>query len=310
MVDKSGRLAKARIVTDADWEGGATGVIFKAVSEGRPYPDHGLTLREWAQIPPRPVRLDQLVTTKRELGLDRLLAEDSTFYGDLFPHVVQWDGVLVPGRRPASGTAGGAAAAHHDSRPGPWTSPHRGRYRCGMTGRIAPLDLIGIDHLHSAEELEIRAVVRKFVDARLRPHVADWYFAGDLPARELALEMGKLGLLGMHLSGYGCAGVVGRRLRPGLPGAGGRRLGRAQPGQRAGLAGDVRDLEVRLGRAEGRVAAADGDRRGDRLLRPDRGRPRLRPGVDDHSRAPRRRRLDPAPAARCGSPTRRSPTSR
>jgi Arc/MetJ family transcription regulator len=75
-------------------EGKETGVIFKAVAEGRPYPDHGLTLKEWAQIPPRPVRLDQLVTTKRELGLDRLLAEDSTFYGDLFPHVVQWEGVL------------------------------------------------------------------------------------------------------------------------------------------------------------------------------------------------------------------------
>lgn len=45
-------------------------------------------------IPPRPVRLDQMVTTKRELALDRLLAEDSTFYGDLFPHVVQWEGVL------------------------------------------------------------------------------------------------------------------------------------------------------------------------------------------------------------------------
>ena len=43
---------------------------------------------------PNPVRLDQLVTTKRELALDRLLAEDSTFYGDLFPHVVQWNGGL------------------------------------------------------------------------------------------------------------------------------------------------------------------------------------------------------------------------
>ena len=75
-------------------KGGATGVIFKAVSEGRPYPEHGLSLKEWSQIPPRPVRLDQLVTTKRELALDRLLAEDSTFYGDLFPHVVQWQGGL------------------------------------------------------------------------------------------------------------------------------------------------------------------------------------------------------------------------
>ena len=69
-------------------------MVFKQVGNGRPYPDHARTGREWAEIPPRPVRLDQLVTTKRELGLDRLLAEDSTFYGDLFPHVVQWDGVL------------------------------------------------------------------------------------------------------------------------------------------------------------------------------------------------------------------------
>jgi Arc/MetJ family transcription regulator len=71
-----------------------TGVIFKAVHDGRPYPDHGMTLREWAAIPPRQVRLDQLTTTKRELALDKLLADDSTFYGDLFPHVVQWNGAL------------------------------------------------------------------------------------------------------------------------------------------------------------------------------------------------------------------------
>ncbi|WP_163512105.1 type II toxin-antitoxin system VapB family antitoxin [Fodinicola acaciae] len=69
-------------------------MIFKAVSDGRPYPDHGLTARQWADIPPRPIRLDQLVTTKRELALDRLLAEDSTFYGDLFPHVVDFQGTL------------------------------------------------------------------------------------------------------------------------------------------------------------------------------------------------------------------------
>ncbi|MGA8113600.1 MAG: type II toxin-antitoxin system VapB family antitoxin [Actinocatenispora sp.] len=69
-------------------------MIFKAVAEGKPYPDHGMTMKQWADIPPRPIRLDQLVTTKRNLGLDRLLAEDSTFYGDLFPHVVEWDGAL------------------------------------------------------------------------------------------------------------------------------------------------------------------------------------------------------------------------
>jgi Arc/MetJ family transcription regulator len=69
-------------------------VIFKSVQDGKPYPEHGLTMKEWAEIPPREVRLDQLITTKRELGLDRLLADDSTFFGDLFPHVVQWDGGL------------------------------------------------------------------------------------------------------------------------------------------------------------------------------------------------------------------------
>ena len=45
-------------------------------------------------IPPRQIRLDTLTTTKRELALDTLLAEDSTFYGDLFPHAVQWRGEL------------------------------------------------------------------------------------------------------------------------------------------------------------------------------------------------------------------------
>jgi Arc/MetJ family transcription regulator len=70
-------------------------VIFKAVGEGRPYPDHGYsTPKDWAALPPRPVRLDELVTTKRTLDLDALLAEDSTFFGDLFPHVVQYRGVL------------------------------------------------------------------------------------------------------------------------------------------------------------------------------------------------------------------------
>jgi Arc/MetJ family transcription regulator len=67
-------------------------VIFKRIGDGRPYPDHGRTFREWAQLAPRQVRLDQLVTTKRQLDLDALLSEDSTFYGDLFAHVVRWQG--------------------------------------------------------------------------------------------------------------------------------------------------------------------------------------------------------------------------
>ena len=69
-------------------------MIFKRVGEGRPYPDHGLSSRDWAALPPRQVRLDQLVTTKDTLFLGTLLDEDSTFYGDLFAHVVAWQGDL------------------------------------------------------------------------------------------------------------------------------------------------------------------------------------------------------------------------
>jgi Arc/MetJ family transcription regulator len=69
-------------------------VIFKAVRDGRPYPDHGFSARDWATVPPRTLRLSELTTTKRELALDQLLDEDSTFYGDLFPHAVQWRGEI------------------------------------------------------------------------------------------------------------------------------------------------------------------------------------------------------------------------
>jgi Arc/MetJ family transcription regulator len=70
-------------------------MIFKAIGDARPYPDHGLvTPRDWSEVSPRMVRLDELVTTKRNLDLAALLSEDSTFYGDLFAHVVQWEGTL------------------------------------------------------------------------------------------------------------------------------------------------------------------------------------------------------------------------
>lgn len=66
-------------------------MIFKGVGDTRPYPDHGYSSpRQWAQVPPRQVRLDELVTTRTTLDLTQLLSEDSTFYGDLFAHVVQW----------------------------------------------------------------------------------------------------------------------------------------------------------------------------------------------------------------------------
>ncbi|MGI8612846.1 MAG: acyl-CoA dehydrogenase family protein, partial [Nocardioidaceae bacterium] len=72
---------------------------------------------------------------------------------------------------------------------------------------IAPLDLFAIDGLLDQEELAIRDTVREFCADRIRPHIAEWFEAGDVPARELAQELGKLGLLGMHLEGYGCAGT-------------------------------------------------------------------------------------------------------
>ncbi|MFI5835501.1 acyl-CoA dehydrogenase family protein [Micromonospora sp. NPDC051300] len=72
---------------------------------------------------------------------------------------------------------------------------------------MTPLDLLDLDASLSEEERQIRAVVRQLVTDRVRPHVAGWYEDGEVPARELAREFGKLGLLGMHLTGYGCAGA-------------------------------------------------------------------------------------------------------
>ena len=69
-------------------------VIFKRVGDHRPYPDHGLAPRDWSALPPRQVRLADLVTTKDTLDLATLLDEDSTFFGDLFAHVIEWHGEL------------------------------------------------------------------------------------------------------------------------------------------------------------------------------------------------------------------------
>ena len=67
-------------------------------------------------------------------------------------------------------------------------------------------DFLGIDALLSAEERLVRDTVRDFVAARVLPNIAQWFEAGHFP-RELVPELGKLGLLGMHLEGYGCAGA-------------------------------------------------------------------------------------------------------
>ncbi|MEO5981986.1 MAG: acyl-CoA dehydrogenase family protein [Pedococcus sp.] len=71
-----------------------------------------------------------------------------------------------------------------------------------------PLDLVQIDEFLSADEKAVRDAVRQVCAKSVDPYVAGWYERGELPvARELAKELGAVGLLGMHLEGYGCAGM-------------------------------------------------------------------------------------------------------
>ena len=72
---------------------------------------------------------------------------------------------------------------------------------------VHPFDLLAIDGLLTDEEREIRRTVRAMADRELRPHVAGWFEEGAVPARELARKLGGVGVLGMHLEGYGCAGT-------------------------------------------------------------------------------------------------------
>ncbi len=76
-----------------------------------------------------------------------------------------------------------------------------------MADRIAPLALLDTDALLTDDERAIRDTARRIADQKVRPYVADWFERGTCPARELAKEFGALGLLGMHLQGYGCAGA-------------------------------------------------------------------------------------------------------
>ncbi|MCG7424382.1 acyl-CoA dehydrogenase family protein [Kocuria rhizophila] len=67
------------------------------------------------------------------------------------------------------------------------------------------MDLVSFDSLLSEEEIALRATVREFVDTAIKPNIAEWYDNAVFPL-EIVPEMAKLGLLGMHLKGYGCAG--------------------------------------------------------------------------------------------------------
>jgi glutaryl-CoA dehydrogenase len=73
-------------------------------------------------------------------------------------------------------------------------------------GRADPLDFLGVDALLSQEELMIRGSVRQWVGRRVLPEIGGWFERGEFP-KEVSTELGRMGLLGMHLEGYGCAGA-------------------------------------------------------------------------------------------------------
>ncbi len=79
------------------------------------------------------------------------------------------------------------------------------RHGIGL-GAVAPTDVLAIDSLLNDDELLLRDTVRRYVAERIVPHVADWFERGVFPAETVAPDLGALGLLGMHLEGYGCAG--------------------------------------------------------------------------------------------------------
>ena len=76
-----------------------------------------------------------------------------------------------------------------------------------MTDALDRLDLLDLDDDLDGDDRLLRDTVRAFADDRLRPHIRRWFEDGTLPARELAQEFGALGVLGMHLDGYGCQGA-------------------------------------------------------------------------------------------------------
>ena len=163
------------------------------------------------------------------------------------------------------------------------------RWDKSMTG-TGPLELLGIDHLLSDDERDIQATVREFVDQRVKPNIADWFERGDLDLG-LMREAGALGLLGMHLEGYGCAGT--NAVSYGLACL---ELEAGDSGVRSmvSVQGSLAMFAIwKFGQrgAEADLAAPDGRRRGDRLLRADRARLRLQPGGHADARQAGRRRL-------------------
>ncbi|WP_296605163.1 acyl-CoA dehydrogenase family protein [Nocardioides sp.] len=73
---------------------------------------------------------------------------------------------------------------------------------------LDPTDPASLDSLLTDDEKAVRSAVRAFLDKECEPHIADWFEQGGIPGiRELTKGLGELGVLGMHLDGYGCAGM-------------------------------------------------------------------------------------------------------
>ena len=172
-----------------------------------------------------------------------------------------------------------------------------------------PFELFGIDALLDDEERAIQRTVRDVCADHVRPHLAEWYESGQLPARELAKRLGALGLLGMHLEGTAAPG----RQRPptGSPASSSRRRTR-------GSAAWCRS------RARSRCSPSTTSAARSRSRSGCPGWPRATPSAASASPSPTSARTQRAcgrgPAAtaatgcstarRCGSPTARSRTSR
>src|SRR3954447_23858368 len=111
-------------------------------------------------------------------------------------------------RRTLAGTSAPAPLAPHEPSGDPGPMSAHGNQASGNQnfGTGDPHDFLEIGTLLDDEERLLRDTVRQFVDDRILPDVADWFEEGTFP-KDMAKEMGALGLLGMHLEGYGCAGT-------------------------------------------------------------------------------------------------------
>lgn len=67
-------------------------------------------------------------------------------------------------------------------------------------------DVLALDARLNEEQRALKKMLREFADKELRPKIGEWFESGEIPAREIAREVGSLGILGMHLDGYGCSG--------------------------------------------------------------------------------------------------------